>query len=142
MASESKIQKFTQEAGYEALEGRCIIVRPAPDNLSEKIVSFLKSFVECDMCVLQMCENELILLPFDPVWTSLRKEATLVLPYEDIESVELADDLLNTVITIQQKALSDFRMSGLHATQYAGGYKNWHKENMDGTLKALTALGA
>ena len=105
------------------------------------------------MCVLQMCENELILLPFDPVWTSLRKEATLVLPYEDIESVELADDLLNTVITIrtgddeirlttQQKALSDFRMSGLHATQYAGGYKNWHKENMDGTLKALTALGA
>ena len=153
MASESKIQKVTQEAGYEALEGRCIIVRPAPDNLSEKIVSFLKSFVECDMCVLQMCENELILLPFDPVWTSLRKEATLVLPYEDIESVELADDLLNTVITIrtdddeirlttQQKALSDFRMSGLHATQYAGGYKNWHKENMDGTLKALTALGA
>ena len=128
-------------------------MRPAPDNLSEKIVSFLKSFVECDMCVLQMCENELILLPFDPVWTSLRKEATLVLPYEDIESVELADDLLNTVITIrtgddeirlttQQKALSDFRMSGLHATQYAGGYKNWHKENMDGTLKALTALGA
>ena len=153
MASESKIQKFTQEAGYEALEGRCIIVRPAPDNLSEKIVSFLKSFVECDMCVLQMCKNELILLPFDPVWTSLRKEATLVLPYEDIESVELADDLLNTVITIrtgddeirlttQQKALSDFRMSGLHATQYAGGYKNWHKEHMDGTLKALTALGA
>ena len=94
MASESKIQKFTQEAGYEALEGRCIIVRPAPDNLSEKIVSFLKSLVECDMCVLQMCENELILLPFAPVWTSLRKEATLVLPYEDIESVELADDLL------------------------------------------------
>ena len=80
MASESKIKKFTHEAGYEALEGRCIIVRPAPDNLSEKIVSFLKSFVECDMCVLQMCENELILLPFDPVWTSLRKEALWYCP--------------------------------------------------------------
>ena len=105
------------------------------------------------MCVLQMCKNELVLLPFDHMWASLRKETSLVLPYEDIESVELSDDLLNTVITIrtgddeirlttQQKALSDFRMSGLHATQYAGGYKNWHKENMDGTLKALTALGA
>ena len=64
----------------------------------------------------------------------------------------LEDDLLNTIITIrtdddeirlttQQAALSDFRTTGLHATQYAGGYKNWHKENMAGTLKALKGLG-
>lgn len=105
------------------------------------------------MCALQMCTNELILLPFDPMCTSLRKDASSVVPYGEIQSVELADDLLNTVITIhtgeddirlttQQKELSNFRMSGLHATQYAGGYKNWHKENVEGTLKALTALGA
>lgn len=152
MASENKIKQFTRKAGYEPLDGRCIIVRPAPDNLSDKIVSFFKSFVKCDMCVLQMCKEELILLPFDPVWTSLRKDASLVLPYEEIQSVELADDLLNTVITIrtgeedirltiQQKGLSDWRMSGFHATQYAGGYKNWHKENVNGTLKALAELG-
>ncbi len=152
MASEKKIKQFVKEAGYEPLEGRCIIVRPAPDNLSHKIVSFLKSFVECDMCVLQMCKDELVLLPFDPMWTSLRKDASLVLPYGEVQSVELADDLLNTIITIhtgkddirlttQQKELSDFRMSGFHATQYAGGYKNWHKENVVGTLKALAELG-
>lgn len=152
MAHENKIKQFAQEAGYEPLEGRCIIVRPAPDNLSEKIVSFLKSFVECDMCVLQMCKNELILLPFDPMWASLRKDVSLVLPYEKIQSVELGEDLLNTLITIrtdddeirlttQQAALSDFRTTGLHATQYVGGYKNWHKENLDGTLQALKGLG-
>lgn len=153
MANESKIKQFAREAGYQPLEDRCIIVRPASDNLSEKIVSFLRSFVECDMCVLQMCENELILLPFDPTWASLRKDVSLVLPYGEIQSVELGDDLLNTVITIQtdddeirlttqQAALSDFRATGLHATQYAGGgYKNWHKENVESTLKALAKLG-
>ena len=153
MANERKIRQFAQEAGYEPLEGCCIIVKPAPDNLSDKIVSFFRSFVECSMCVLQMCKNELILFPFDPMWTSLRRDASLILPYGEIRSVELADDLLNTIITIhtgeadvrlttQQKALSDWRMSGLHATQYAGGYKNWHKENMEGTLKALKQLGS
>ena len=61
------------------------------------------------------------------------------------------DDMLNTVITIragsytirltsQQAALSDLRSSGVYATMYAGCFKNWHKENLDGTLKALTEL--
>ena len=153
MAHENTIKGFAQEAGYQPLDGLCILVRPAPDNLSDKIVSFFRSFIECDLCVLQMCENELILLPFDPMWASLRKDTSLVLPYADIRSVELEEDLLNTVITIhtgeddirlstQQKELSDFRTSGLHATQYAGGYTNWHKENMDATIKALKKLGA
>ena len=152
MANEKMVWEYAREAGYQPLEDRCIIVKPAPDNLSEKIVSFLKGIVECSSSVLQMCEHELILLPFDPVWTSLRKDVSLVLPYGDIQSVELKDDMLNTVITIrtvddeirlttQQKGLSDLRISGLYATQYAGGFKNWHKENMDGMLKALTELG-
>lgn len=94
----------------------------------------------------------MVLLPFDPTWTSLHKDTSLILPYGDIQSVELEDNLLNTVITIrtgsdsirlttQQKALSDLRTSGLYATQYVGGFKNWHKENLDGTLEALTQLG-
>ena len=152
MAHENKIKEYAQQAGYQPLEGRCILVRPAPDNLSEKIFSFFKSFMECDMCVLQMCGNELIFLPFHRAWGSLRKDVSLVLPYGEIQSVALEDDLLNTIITIrtdddeirlttQQAALSDFRTTGLHATQYAGGYKNWHKENMAGTLKALKGLG-
>ena len=62
------------------------------------------------------------------------------------------DDMLNTVITIhtksdtirlttQQAELSDLRSSGYYASIFAGSFKNWHKENLDGTLKALTELG-
>lgn len=148
MAREEKVWDYIRQAGYEPLEDRCIVVKYAPENLSEKITTFFN----WEFYVLQMCGHEVILLPFDPTWTSLRKEVSLVLPYEDIRSVELKDDMLNTVIVIrtdddeirlttQQKELSDLRSSGIYATQYAGGLKNWHKENLDGTLKALTELG-
>ena len=148
MARDEKIWEYTRQAGYNPLEDRCIIVKYAPENLSEKITAFFN----WEFYALQMCEHELILLPFDPTWTSLRKDVSLILPYVDIQSVELKDDLLNTVITIrtgddeirlttQQRALSDLRISGLYATQYAGGFKNWHKENLDDMLKALTELG-
>jgi len=148
----NEVKKFIQEAGYKPLEDRCIIVKPAPGDLSEKIVAFFKSIVECELCVLQMCEHELILLPFDRMWTYLKKDVSLVLPYKDIQAVEVEEDLLNFVITIrteeetirlttQQAALSDLRSSGVYATIFAGSFKNWHKENLDGTLKALTELG-
>ena len=143
-----EVQKFTQEAGYKPLENRCIIVKYAPENLSEQFAAFFNS----EFYVLQMCEHEIVLLPFNTTWGNLRKDVSLVLPYGDIQSVDLKDDLLNTVITIhtrsdairlttQQAELSDLRSSGIYATIYAGFFKNWHKENLDGTLKALTELG-
>ena len=133
-----EVQKFTQEAGYKPLENRCIIVKYAPENLSEKITAFFNA----EFYALQMCEHELVLLPFNTTW---------VLPYEDIQSVDLKDDLLNTVITIhtgtdairltaQQAELSDLRSSGIYASIFAGCFKNWHKENLDGTLKALEEI--
>ncbi len=97
MANERKINQFIQKAGYQPLEGRCIIVKYAPENLSEQITDFFNA----EFYVLQMCEHEVILLPFDPTWTSLRKDVSLVLPYGDIRSVELGNDLLNTVITVR-----------------------------------------
>lgn len=149
MAREEKVWKYAIEAGYTPLEGRCIIVKGAAGDLSEKIVRF---FGTCDMAVLQMCENELILLPFDPYWAALEKDVSLVVPYSEIESVKLVDDLLNVIIdietnsgnvrlTTQQKELSDIRLSGIYASQYTGGYKNWHAENVGTTLEALSELG-
>ena len=44
-------------------------------------------------------------------------------------------------LTTQQAELSDLRSSGIYATIYAGFFKNWHKENVDSTLKALAELG-
>ena len=96
MANEKKIMEYARQAGYQPLEDRCIIVKPNPGNLSDKVVSFFKSIIECELCVLQMCKTELILLPFDKMWTYLKKEVSLVLPYRDIESVELTDDMFNT----------------------------------------------
>ena len=145
----TEVQKFTQEAGYKPLEDRCIIVKYAPENLSEQITAFFNS----EFYVLQMCEHEIILLPFNTTWGNLRKDVSLVLPYGDIQWVELKDDMLNTVITIrtesdtirlttQQAELSDLRSSGIYASIYAGYFKNWHKENLDDTLKALMDLNA
>ena len=144
MAREEKVWKFAEEAGYEPLENRCIIVKYAPANLSDQIASFING----EFYVLQLCKSEMILLPFDPMWTGLRKDVSLVLPYGEIQSVEVSDDLLNSVIAIrtgedlirltaQQKELSDLRTSGL----YCGG-KNWHKENLEGTLLELKKLGS
>ena len=144
----TEVQKFVQKAGYEPLEDRCIIVKYAPANLSEQFAAFFNS----EFYVLQMCEHEIVLLPFNTTWGNLRKDVSLVLPYGDIQSVELEDVTFNTVITIrtgtdtirltaQQAALSDLRSSGVYATMYAGSFKNWHKENLEGTLKALTELG-
>ena len=144
----NEVKKFVQELGYQPLEDRCIIIKYAPENLSEQIMAFFNS----EFYVLQMCEHEIVLLPFNTTWGNLRKDISLVLPYEDIQSVELEDVTLNTVITIrtrsdtirlttQQAELSDLRSSGIYATIYAGFFKNWHKENLDDTLKALKALG-
>ena len=144
----NEVKKFVQELGYQPLEDRCIIIKYAPENLSEQIMDFFNS----EFYVLQMCEHEIVLLPFNTTWGNLRKDISLVLPYEDIRSVELEDVKLNTVITIrtgsdtirltaQQAELSDLRSSGIYATIYAGFFKNWHKENVDSTLKALAELG-
>lgn len=148
MAREEKVWEYVTKAGYEPLKDRCLIVKGAAGNLSDKIVRF---FSACDVAVLQMCANELILLPFDSYWTALEKDVSLVVPYSEIKSVKLVNDLLNVIINIetntgnvrlttQQKELSDIRLSGIYASQYAGGYKNWHAENVEATLEALSEL--
>ena len=149
MAREEKVWKYAMDAGYTPLEDRCIIVKGAAGDLSEKIVRFFETW---DVAVLQMCENELILLPFESLWGTLERDVSRVIPYAAIESVQRIDDLLNVVIdvetrggavrlTTQQKELSDIRLSGIYATQYAGGFKNWHAENVNLTLQALRELG-
>ena len=149
MAREEKVWEYVANAGFTPLEDRCIIVKGAAGDLSEKIVRFFETW---DVAVLQMCENELVLLPFESFWGTLERDVSLVVPYADIESAKLIDDLLNVVIdietctggvrlTTQQKGLSDLRISDIYATQYAGGYKNWHAENVQPTLEALSELG-
>ena len=103
--------------------------------------------------VLQMCRDELVLVPFSKLSGTLEKSVTLEIPYAAIRSVEVSEEMLNDRITIttgtdviaftaQQKELSGWRTSSV-LSWYMDGLKisSWHAENMDGTLKALRALG-
>ena len=146
MASQKKVFQVIQEAGFEPVEGQGIIVKYALENLSAKVANFFS----LEYYVLQLCKNDLVLVPFSTITAGLKNKVSLQIPYSTIQSVSVKEDLLNYVISIttdtdvinlttQQKELSDFRSSGF--LTYGGlDVANWHKKNLDGTLAALKAL--
>ena len=149
MANEQRVRDILVNAGFEPVEDRGIIVKFAPANLSAAIANFFSM----EFYVLQMCRDELVLVPFSKLSGALEKSVTLEIPYAAIRSVEVSEELLNDRITIttgtdviaftaQQKELSGWRTSSV-LSWYMDGLKisSWHAENMDGTLKALRALG-
>ena len=145
MASEKKVWEIIRDAGFDPLEDRGIIVKYAPENLSGKIADFFSM----EFYVLQLCREELAQLQketFSTLTAGLKKEVTLQIPYADIRSVEVREDLLNYQIliqtgsdmirfTTQQKELSEFRTSGA-----LSGAMNWHRKNLDATLKSLREM--
>ena len=149
MPTEKKVFEIIKEAGFEPIEDKGIVVKYAPENLSAKIANFFSM----EFYVLQLCKDELVLVPFSTITAGLKKEVTLQIPYSTIKSVAVTEDMLNYQIAIttdtdtirltaQQKELSDFRSTGMLAF-YNDGLKmsNWHKENLDGTLEALKNIG-
>ena len=149
MANEQRIRDILIDAGFEPIEDRGIVVKFAPANLSAAIANFFSM----EFYVLQMCRDELVLIPFSQLTGTLEKSVTLEIPYASIRSVEVLEELLNDRITIttdtdviaftaQQKELSGWRTSSV-LSWYMDGLKisSWHAENMDGTLKALQSLG-
>lgn len=145
MAAEKKVFEIIKEAGFEPIEDKGIVVKYAPENLSAKIANFFSM----EFYVLQLCEDELVLIPFSTITASLKEEVTLRIPYSAIRAVNVTEDLLNYQIAIttntdtirltaQQKELSGFRSAGMLAF-YNDGLKmsNWHAENLEGTLEAL-----
>ena len=148
MATEKKVFEIIKEAGFNPIDDKGIVVKFAPDNLSAKIAKFFSM----EFYVLQLCNDELVLVPFSTITAGLKKEVTLQIPYSEIKSVEITEDMLNYQIAIitdtdtirltaQQKELSGFRSTGMLAI-YNDGLKvsNWHKENLDGTLKMLSDI--
>lgn len=149
MAAEKKVYEIIKEVGFDPIEDRGIIVKYAPENLSAKIANFFSM----EFYVLQLCKDELVLVPFSTITAGLKKEVTLQIPYSKIKSVTITEDVLNYQITIttdtdairlttQQKELSDFRSTGILALDGEGlKLSNWHKDNLDGTLEALKNIG-
>ena len=143
--TEKRVMDIVKSAGFEPIADKGIIVKYAPENLSAKIAQFFSM----EFYVLQLCKDEVVLIPFSTVSGVLKKEVTLQIPYSSIKSVEIVEDLLNYQIvlttdtdsirlTAQQKELSDFRSSGT-LSLYIEGLKisSWHKENLDATLETL-----
>ncbi len=147
MAKETEIQEIIRKAGYEPLEDRCIIVSYAPANLSDAIVRFFVLIIE--FFVLQICRNEVVLVPFGKLAMGLKKEVTLAILFSEICDVKIEEAGLNYHLTIttkqdvitlstQQKELSAFRSSGMLGGSLLSG--NWHRDNLDATLADLQRI--
>ena len=148
MAKEEKVSTIVREAGYEPLDDRCIIVAFAPKNLSDKVAKFLGAN---EFYVLQMCQHEIVLIPFSGKTGSVKKQIDLAMPYDSIKSVAVTEDGFDYLIDIetadgpvtlstQQKELAIWRTSGVLSATNWSGTKNWHKDNLDATLAALKKL--
>ncbi|MDO5784307.1 MAG: hypothetical protein Q4P20_04495 [Eubacteriales bacterium] len=147
MTKEIKIQSIVKNLGYEPLENRTIVVSYAPANLSDTIARFFSN----EFYILQLCAEQIILLPLSKLSLKPQKEAALEIPFSTIRSVSTKHIGLNNHITIQtntdsitlstqQAELNEWRTSGVAATESPLSLKNWHKKNLADTLDALTAL--
>lgn len=149
MAREIKILENLRDLGFKPVANTAILVKYDTPNLSAKIVDFFN----LEYYVLQICENELVLIPFNKMTGLLKKETTLALPFEAISDLKIAAkgldyhiDILSTEgeinLITQQKELADLRISSSYANDtFLGlGSKNWHKENLDNSLEKLKEL--
>ena len=153
MASEKTLLTVLAELGLEPLDDRAIIVKFAPENLSAKIARFFSM----EFYVLQLCKDNLVLLPFSQLTLALKREVALEIPYSEIQSVSVNEDGLNYRITIttlddtirltaQQKELMGFRTSAMLSWDGVkfiyGSDDTWHGRNLDATLAELAKLGS
>lgn len=151
MASEKTLLTVLAELGLEPLDDRAIVVKFAPENLSAKIARFFS----LEFYVLQLCKDNLVLLPFSQLTLALKREVALEIPYSEIQSVSVNEDGLNYLVTIttlddtirltaQQKELMGFRTSAMLSWDgikfIYGSDDTWHGRNLDATLADLAKL--
>ncbi|MCI9198722.1 MAG: hypothetical protein HFH55_12700, partial [Lachnospiraceae bacterium] len=92
-------RKYLVEIGLEPIGNRAILVEYAPnDNLGDKLAHFFSS----EPYILQMCKNELVLIPMHMrvvagtvAYYSLENKVALQLSYSSIRSVEITEKGLN-----------------------------------------------
>ena len=61
--TEKRVMDIVKSAGFEPIADKGIIVKYAPENLSAKIAQFFFFF----FYVLQLCKDEVVLIPFSTV---------------------------------------------------------------------------
>lgn len=73
MANTKRINQVLEGLGYEAEEGKSIVVSYAPVNLSDRIAKLLRN----SYFALSFCKESIVLLPFSDIWADVKKEVAL-----------------------------------------------------------------
>lgn len=140
-------RKYLMEIGLEPVGNRAILVEYAPnDNLGDKLAHFFSS----KTYILQMCKNELVLIPVHMrvaagtvAYYSLENKVALQLSYSSVQSVEITEKGTNYMVSITTdtdtiRLLSQKKWVGA----FMGATGRWHRNNMDDTLQMLKSLQA
>ena len=140
-------RKYLMEIGLEPVGNRAILVEYAPnDNLGDKLAHFFSS----EPYILQMCKNELVLIPVHMrvaagtvAYYSLENKVALQLSYSSVQSVEITEKGSNYMVSIATDTDTIRLLSpkkGVGA--FMGATGRWHMNNMDDTLQMLKSLQA
>lgn len=102
MPRETNIWEIIKAAGYEPIENRSIVVSYASSNLSDAIIKFFTEAKE--FFVLQICREELVLVPYGKISWGLKKEVTMSIPFSDIQKIEVEPAGLNYHLIIDTES--------------------------------------
>ena len=140
-------RKYLVEIGLEPIGNRAILVEYAPnDNLGDKLAHFFSS----EPYILQMCKNELVLIPMHMrvvagtvAYYSLENKVALQLSYSSIRSVEITEKGLNHMVSITTDT-DTIRLQSPKkgVSSFMGSTGAWHINNIDDTLQMLKNLQA
>ncbi len=150
MATTKRITQVLERLGFDPEEDKSIVVSYAPVNLSDRIRKlFFNNYYS-----LSLCRESIVMLPFSTMWMDVKKEVALEMPYSSIYNIKVEEEGLSYRIDIklededetislmaQQGELSELRMSGMYSLEDWTFVNNWHKNNLNETLKALKEIG-
>lgn len=145
MTLEEAGRKYLAEIGLEPVGNRAILVEYAPnDDLGDKLAHFFSS----EPYILQMCKNELVLIPMHMhvaagtvAYYSLENKVALQLSYSSIQSVEMTEKGTNYMVSITTDTDTIRLLSpkkGVGA--FMGATGRWHMNHLDDTLQMLKSL--
>lgn len=138
-------RKYLVEIGLEPVGNRAILVEYAPnDNLGDKLANFFS--LEC--YILQMCKNELVLIPIHTrvvagavASCSLENKVALQLSYSSIQSVKITEKGINYMVSITTDTETIRLLSPKKGVStFMGAVGAWHMNNIDDTLQMLRSL--
>ena len=141
-------RKYLVEIGLEPIGNRAILVEYAPND-DLRLKDRLENLFSSKSYILQMCKNELVLIPMQMhvtgafIYYSLENKVALQLSYSSIQSVEITEKGTNYIISIMTDT-DTIRLQSpkKEVSVFMGAIGTWHMNNIDDTLQMLKSLHA